>query len=53
VIPGEGTCPSGSQCQYGTCNGSSGAILNCSCYAGNASCYTSSCASGGSGFDGG
>jgi hypothetical protein len=52
VIPGEGTCPSGTQCQYGTCNGTSGSILSCSCYAGNASCYTYSCAQG-NGFDGG
>ncbi|MGO9838926.1 MAG: hypothetical protein ACLP1X_32495 [Polyangiaceae bacterium] len=43
-IPGEGTCPYGSQCVFGTCNGNVGTLLSCYCeYGGGASCYTSSC----------
>jgi hypothetical protein len=44
VIPGEGTCPYGSQCIYGTCDGGVGTQLSCYCgSAGNANCYTNSC----------
>jgi hypothetical protein len=53
VIPGEGTCPFGSQCTFGTCNGSSGTLLSCSCNYGStsASCYTYPCSQ--ASFDGG
>jgi hypothetical protein len=48
TIPGEGTCPVGMSCMFGTCNGSSGTQLSCYCYsAGNAYCNTISCAEGG------
>jgi hypothetical protein len=47
-IPGEGTCPYGSQCVYGTCSSSSSSLLVCSCYnSGSASCYTYKCGDSG------
>ena len=57
-IPGQGACPYGAQCVYGTCaSNPSGTALVCSCNrAGSAYCYTSPCGGldGGPGFlDGG
>ena len=52
VIPGEGTCPYGQSCTYGTCNGTSGSQLTCYCQGSYASCYTTSCG-GSSGAEGG
>jgi hypothetical protein len=49
TIPGEGTCPFGSSCLFGSCNGSSGTLLSCYCNAGgSAYCNTISCADAGS-----
>jgi len=49
TIPGEGDCPYGAQCVYGSCSGNSSSdLFICSCgYGGSASCYTASCADGG------
>jgi hypothetical protein len=53
-IPGEGTCPYGTECVYGACHGSVGTQFSCYCGSGGyASCYTSSCNEddGGPAFD--
>jgi hypothetical protein len=53
AIPGQGTCPYGAQCVYGSCaNNPNGDLLVCSCNSGGPSggsayCYTASCADGG------
>jgi hypothetical protein len=49
TIPGVGTCPNGQYCTFGTCSSSSDSLLNCSCYNGSASCYTSACTDAGEG----
>ena len=47
-IPGEGTCPYGSQCVFGSCSGDGGTQLSCYCgYGGQVSCYTFPCADAG------
>lgn len=44
TIPGEGVCPYGAECTYGTCSGNTGTQLSCSCGGGGvANCYTVSC----------
>jgi hypothetical protein len=42
-IPGLGTCPSGTSCLYGACQGDAGSLLYCQCNNGSTYCDTLPC----------
>jgi hypothetical protein len=43
TIPGEGTCPSGTSCLFGTCTSNAATQLSCFCNSGYANCFTIPC----------